>query len=53
QIVAIGQELGVDYRLTSSCYNPGGDGTPCGVCDACGLRAKGFAEAGILDPVLA
>ena len=52
QIIGIGQELGVDYGLTSSCYDPAADGSPCGVCDACRLRAKGFAEAGISDPIL-
>ncbi len=53
QIIKIGGELGVDYGLTSSCYDPSDDGTPCGVCDACRLRAKGFTEAGIADPLLA
>ena len=45
--------LGVDYALTSSCYDPGADGRPCGQCDSCLLRAKGFAEAGVADPLLA
>jgi 7-cyano-7-deazaguanine synthase len=53
QIVRKGIELGVDYALTSSCYDPGTDGQPCGRCDSCRLRAKGFAEAGIADPLLA
>lgn len=52
QIVAEGRRLGVDYALTSSCYDPGADGRPCGACDSCLLRAKGFAEAGIADPLL-
>ncbi|WP_295580079.1 7-cyano-7-deazaguanine synthase QueC [uncultured Lamprocystis sp.] len=53
QIVARGLALGVDYALTSSCYDPGEDGRPCGECDSCQLRAKGFAQAGIADPLLA
>jgi len=46
QIVRLGRELGVDLSLTISCYDPAADGTPCGRCDACELRARGFAEAG-------
>ncbi|HVL69876.1 MAG TPA: 7-cyano-7-deazaguanine synthase QueC [Vicinamibacterales bacterium] len=53
QIVALGLELGLDYGLTHSCYKPAPDGRPCGVCDSCRLRAKGFAEAGVDDPLLA
>ena len=52
-IVRAGLSLGVDYGLTSSCYDPGPDGRPCGACDSCLLRAKGFAEAGVADPLLA
>ena len=52
QIVARGSALGVDYGLTSSCYDPGPDGTPCGECDSCVLRQKGFHENGMEDPVL-
>ena len=52
-IVRKGQALGVDYALTSSCYDPDEDGRPCGRCDSCRLRAKGFAEVGIADPLLA
>ena len=52
QIVQAGLALGVDYALTSSCYDPGADGRPCGACDSCLLRAKGFAEAGVADPLL-
>ena len=52
QIVREGLRLGVDYASTSSCYDPGEDGRPCGACDACLLRAKGFAEAGVPDPLL-
>ena len=50
EIIARGLELGVDYSMTHSCYDPGVDGGACGGCDACLLRAKGFAEAGIADP---
>jgi 7-cyano-7-deazaguanine synthase len=53
QIIQRGLELGVDYGLTSSCYDPDADGRPCGACDSCRLRAKGFAEAGVPDPLLA
>ena len=52
QIIRRGIELGVDYSLTSSCYDPATDGRPCGRCDSCLLRAKGFAEVGIADPLL-
>jgi 7-cyano-7-deazaguanine synthase len=48
-IVRLGASLGVDFGLTSSCYDPGADGVPCGRCDSCQLRAKGFAEAGLRD----
>ena len=51
QIVKEGVRLGVDYAQTSSCYDPGEDGRPCGGCDSCVLRAKGFAEAGLKDPL--
>ena len=51
QIVALGQELGVDYSITTSCYDPAPDGTACGHCDACQLRLRGFAEAGAHDPI--
>src|SRR5919109_448039 len=52
EIVKLGQRLGVDYGLTWSCYDPTPSGTPCGRCDACLLREKGFREAGIEDPAL-
>lgn len=51
-IIRQGLELGLDYSLTHSCYDPSPDGRPCGACDSCVLRAKGFREAGIPDPVL-
>jgi 7-cyano-7-deazaguanine synthase len=51
-IIRLGAELGVDYGLTLSCYDPGPDGQPCGRCDSCRLRARGFAEAGFEDPLL-
>jgi 7-cyano-7-deazaguanine synthase len=52
EIIALGLRLGVDYGLTHSCYDPAPDGRPCGTCDSCLLRAKGFAGAGVADPVL-
>lgn len=52
QIIARGIALGVDYGLTCTCYDPGPGGRPCGHCDACQLRAKGFLEAGLMDPLL-
>lgn len=51
-IIELGSEAGVDFALTHSCYDPGPDGRPCGGCDSCLLRAKGFAEAGIRDTLL-
>jgi 7-cyano-7-deazaguanine synthase len=53
EIIRRGVELGVDYSLTHSCYDPAANGRPCGHCDACQLRVKGFAEAGMVDPALA
>jgi 7-cyano-7-deazaguanine synthase len=50
-IVALGHERGVDYSLTTSCYDPAPNGDACGRCDACLLRLKGFAEAGARDPI--
>jgi 7-cyano-7-deazaguanine synthase len=49
-IIRRGLALGVDYGLTSSCYDPGPGGAPCGRCDSCALRARGFVEAGVPDP---
>jgi 7-cyano-7-deazaguanine synthase len=51
EIIRRGTELGVDYSLTHSCYAPHEAGTACGRCDACHLRLKGFAEAGLTDPI--
>jgi 7-cyano-7-deazaguanine synthase len=51
EIIRRGTELGVDYGLTHSCYAPGENGIACGRCDACRLRLKGFAEAGLTDPI--
>jgi 7-cyano-7-deazaguanine synthase len=52
QIIERGLELGVDYGLTHSCYDPDGEGRPCRACDSCLLRQKGFAEVGVADPAL-
>jgi 7-cyano-7-deazaguanine synthase len=52
QIIARGAELGVDYSMTSSCYDPSATGAPCGSCDSCLLRQKGFAELNRLDPLV-
>jgi len=51
-IIRRGLELGLDYGLTHSCYDPSPAGRPCGTCDSCVLRAKGFREAGVPDPLL-
>jgi 7-cyano-7-deazaguanine synthase len=51
EIIRRGAALGLDYGLTHSCYDPRPDGGPCGRCDSCRLRAKGFAEAGMADPL--
>ena len=50
EIAREAERLGVDAALSHSCYDPLPDGTPCGRCDACRLRSKGFAEAGLKDP---
>jgi 7-cyano-7-deazaguanine synthase len=50
QIVRRGVELGVDFSLTHSCYDPDGQGRACGACDSCVLRRRGFEEAGVADP---
>ena len=51
EIILTGLSLGLDYALTSSCYEPAPDGAACGRCDACLLRLKGFTEAGVADPI--
>ena len=51
EIIQKGLELGVDFAMTHSCYNPGENGESCGVCDSCQLRLKGFQEAGLEDPI--
>ena len=51
KIINTGLQLGVDYRMTSTCYNPDRNGNPCGKCDACFLRLKGFKKAGSIDPL--
>jgi 7-cyano-7-deazaguanine synthase len=52
QIIRRGLELGVDYGLTHSCYDPSLAGSACGECDACQLRLKGFKETGVMDPIV-
>jgi 7-cyano-7-deazaguanine synthase len=51
EIIKLGRELGVEFGLTHSCYDPDGRGRPCGLCDSCRLRLKGFADAGLEDPL--
>jgi 7-cyano-7-deazaguanine synthase len=51
EIIRRGLALGVDYRLTHSCYDPTPEGLACGACDSCQLRRRGFADAGIPDPL--
>ena len=53
EIIRRGLELGLDYALTHSCYDPDLDGRPCGRCDSCRLRARGFTDAGVADPLFA
>ena len=52
EIIQLGTSLGVDYAMTLSCYDPGPAAEACGHCDACTLRLKGFAEAGLVDPAV-
>ena len=51
EIVKLGADLGVDFRLTHSCYDPDRSGRSCGLCDSCRLRLRGFADAGLEDPL--
>jgi 7-cyano-7-deazaguanine synthase len=53
EVVALGRSLGIDFALTSSCYDPTPAGAPCGRCSACLLRARGFVDAGLPDPRVA
>jgi len=50
EIIRLGARLGVDFALTSSCYDPDLEGRACGACDSCAIRARGFGEAGVPDP---
>ena len=52
EIIRRGLALALDYGLTHSCYDPAPEGRPCGRCDSCALRARGFAEAGVPDPLV-
>ncbi len=52
EIIKLALDLGVDLSLTHSCYDPSPEGLPCGACDSCLLRAKGFAQAGVADPLV-
>ena len=52
QIIKKGVELGIDYALTHSCYDPAPNGLACGQCDSCLIRKKGFEEAGVKDPTI-
>jgi 7-cyano-7-deazaguanine synthase len=52
EIIQCGVDLGIDYSLTHSCYDPDSEGRACGTCDSCLLRRKGFAEAGVPDPTV-
>lgn len=52
EIVRLGAEVGVDFALTHSCYDPDREGRPCGACDSCQLRRKGFEQAGVTDPLV-
>jgi 7-cyano-7-deazaguanine synthase len=51
EIIRLGTDLGVIYASTTSCYDPDPEGRACGECDSCQLRLRGFAEAGLVDPI--
>ncbi len=51
EIIELGSDLGIDFGITHSCYDPDARGRPCGLCDSCRLRRKGFADAGLKDPL--
>lgn len=51
EIIRLGADLGVDFSITHSCYDPDPAGRPCGACDSCLIRRRGFAEAGLVDPL--
>ena len=51
EIIGMGLEMGLDYSLTHSCYDPAADGRACGRCESCRLRRQGFAQAGLTDPI--
>ena len=51
EIIRTGHDLGVDFALTHSCYDPAADGAACGRCDSCRIRLNGFREAGLIDPI--
>ena len=52
EIIKLGTKLGVDYSLTSSCYDPSAEGQACGACDSCFIRRRGFEQAGLPDPTI-
>ena len=52
EIIKLGLSLGVDYSLTTSCYDPSEEGVACGACDACRLRINGFKQNGLVDPIV-
>jgi 7-cyano-7-deazaguanine synthase len=51
EIIELGSDLGVDFGITRSCYDPDAQGRACGLCDSCRIRRKGFADAGLIDPI--
>lgn len=51
EIIELGTSLGIDYSMTTTCYNADEEGNPCGTCDSCKLRLQGFSDAGMVDPL--